>query len=382
MKNYCTFLLLFIVCWLIAIVSITASVDPYRLTGSELFGLSKEKTRVHTDGWRVNKSIDLRRKQYNAFTIGASRSLFGLHPHGFIKGKPAYNASFMAAQMAEQKKVFDYIIKYQNPEIIIASTGFVIFRGNEPLLNDFNRSGFAGRPLPLLLLQQIFSYSAISDSIHTILDNLSGKKASALVDGSLDGKPFYGPLAGTRQHVINTLTWQYFSHIGGYRAYQYDKSKLETLREMIRRAKERHIEFILYVAPVHALQLEAIRVAGLQDVYDEWKRDMATLATEEKITIYDFTTYNEYTTQDIFQSNPWFWEASHSKSALGDIILKQIVDGQEGPGKLLNANTVENILADQKREHDMYVNSHGEELRVLRRVFNGAEKIYGPIDQR
>ncbi len=383
MKKYCANLLVVVIFWLVVIISFTASVDPYRLTGSALFEINTEKTRMHVSGWRVNKSIDLRRKLYRAFVIGASRGLFGIHPSdGLIDGKPFYNAALMAAQMREQEKVFDYILEYQTPEIILASTGFVIFRSNEALLNDFNRAGFAGRPLPLLILQQFFSYSAISDSVYTIFDNLSGKKASAREDGSLDGKPFYGPLAGTKQHVINTLTWQYFSHIGGYRAFRYDKEKIETLRGMIRRAKARHIEFHLYIAPIHALQLEAIRIAGLQSDYEEWKKDMAALASDEKIILYDFTGYNEYTTQDIFKANPWFWESSHSKNTFGNIILNQIIEGQEGPGKTLNAGSVKTILEKQNSDHELFIKEHQEEMKILSRMFKGAERIYGPIDQK
>ncbi len=382
MKRYLLYFLLFFVAWLGFEAAFTLGVDPYRLTGSRFFGLSAEKTRIHEGGWRILKSLDLRRKPYDIIIIGASRSEIGLNPHGRIGEDSVYNASLMSAKQVEQKIVFDYILRHQTPEKIVINLGFVNFREGKkkPAPSDFGKSAFNGRPVPLILLERTFSYNALADSIQTIVDNLQGKKTTGLPDGSIDGEAFYHGLAGSKKFVIDTLTWQYLSHIGGYRRYRYDESAVEITRSMIRAAKARGIEPVVYVAPVHAIQLETVRLTGLQPSYERWKRDLSRVSHEEGVPIIDFSSYNDFTTGEVFGPNPWFWEPSHSKAAFGDLILNQIVLGKEGPGVALAPDMIDDYLRRQNREHERYVNTHTDDMETLKRVVKGAIRIYGPFE--
>ena len=131
------------------------------------------------------------------------------------------------------------------------------------------------------------------------------------------------------------------------------------LEELLRIApKETH----LVIYPYHAQLLFLFGEAGLWPAFEEWKRELVQViarvlsdsAGQRQIALWDFSGIFDLSAEPIPLPNDrstetrWYWEGGHFKSALGDVLLHQIV-GKGGPGTRLDAINVEQHIHELNR---------------------------------
>jgi len=101
----------------------------------------------------------------------------------------------------------------------------------------------------------------------------------------------------------------------------------------------RGVSVYLFISPVHARQLEAIEQLGLFPTFERWKRDVVAVVEEvnrglapshKPVAIWDFTGYNSITTEAVpaageGKATKWFWESSHYKREVGDMVLLRML---------------------------------------------------------
>ena len=63
-------------------------------------------------------------------------------------------------------------------------------------------------------------------------------------------------------------------HPETYAAFEYDKGRVDMLREMLEMFASRGVSVHLFISPIHARQLEAIEQLGLFATFERWKRDV------------------------------------------------------------------------------------------------------------
>ena len=136
-------------------------------------------------------------------------------------------------------------------------------------------------------------------------------------------------------------------------------------------ANNTNLRIVIY--PYHAQLLLLIDETGLWPTFEEWKRQILRIISEESlksqrsnIALIDFSGFSEFSEEaipskeDKKTSTKWYWEAGHFKKELGDHILSccifQIPDTNFRQfGVTLNADNIENEIQRIRLEKSAFV---------------------------
>ena len=185
-----------------------------------------------------------------------------------------------------------------------------------------------------------------------------------------------------------------------YASYEYGPDRMELLAEVVTRMRERGLDLVLVVPPVHALQLEAIHASGLWPTFERWKRDLVELVARDAAAhpdapparLWDFTGYASYNLVPVPDPEtpavevPWYWESSHFKAELGDLVLERILadadrEGVDAFGFLLTPETLDSHLAGLARGRERYRRSNSRDLALLEEVAQSLGASGAPRDR-
>jgi hypothetical protein len=93
---------------------------------------------------------------------------------------------------------------------------------------------------------------------------------------------------------------------------------------------------VLFINPYHSDYLIQIEMAGKWFLLEGWKRQLANLAEEYAVPLWDFNAFDQYSTETPPPLNEkhdelrWFWEPAHYRHELGDLMLASMLDRQCG----------------------------------------------------
>jgi hypothetical protein len=151
---------------------------------------------------------------------------------------------------------------------------------------------------------------------------------------------------------------------------------MRRLRRFLEIAHEHKLEVALFFSPPHARLALAVDAAGLWAGYETWKRAVVALneivAREQgraPFPLWDFSGFNSVTTEavppadDLDSVMRGYWDASHYRKEVGDLVLNRIfaVAGTPSPddfGVALTRANVEAHLARVRAGRDAYSASH------------------------
>lgn len=133
--------------------------------------------------------------------------------------------------------------------------------------------------------------------------------------------------------------------------------------------RERQITLQIFTSPIHALKLERIKRAGRWQDFENWKRWLVKLATEQQnkqsgLQLWDFAYYHDYSLEAIPHERDrdsqmqWYWEGSHYKRTLGDLILAQLAEPNKQSdefGVLLTRDNIEQHLSRINMTHSRLI---------------------------
>jgi hypothetical protein len=137
------------------------------------------------------------------------------------------------------------------------------------------------------------------------------------------------------------------------------------------------------INPVHAVQLETLRIAGLWPTFEQWKRDVVGLAEKgpgPAIPVWDFTGYEGPPAEPVPPDDDrasrmkWFFECSHFTEALGDRVLSRVLlpaeRGTEDDsfGARLESGSLEAHLDRIRQDREGYASAFPHEVRRVQRV--------------
>ncbi len=135
----------------------------------------------------------------------------------------------------------------------------------------------------------------------------------------------------------------------------------------------------MFIPPVHALQLEAPRVAGLWEAFEQWKASMGSVGERTGIAIYDFSDYSPILTETVSESRDspmkWFFESSHFRPALGEKVLARIMLNQsdpELPGTRLTSTSLPQHLTAILERRELYALRNASEIEWVEEVYSAA----------
>jgi hypothetical protein len=112
----------------------------------------------------------------------------------------------------------------------------------------------------------------------------------------------------------------------------------DDLKEVMRLCRQYGIELRLFTYPYHASMHEIFRKTGHAPGLELWRRSLVKTLAEEAAAsgqpafrLWDFSQINARTAEavpapgDRKSTMQWYWEAGHFKSALGDLMLQQML---------------------------------------------------------
>lgn len=153
-----------------------------------------------------------------------------------------------------------------------------------------------------------------------------------------------------RSYILGRNSYRDYKKIGTTSQKQFQDFRL-----MLSNSISSGVEVIVFVPPSHAMQGEAIQAAGLWNEFEDWKRNLVKFAEEVgrdkgvSIPVWDFSDYSPISTENILPAaKDWrvvegWWDSSHFRPSIGDIVLKRIFErpgNSFGLGELVFGNSL------------------------------------------
>ncbi|MGD1701959.1 hypothetical protein [Dapis sp. BLCC M229] len=347
------------------------AVDPYGVMNNQnLFGLELLKIKKIISV-RLFKAVDVTRIQPKTLLLGSSRSDLGLDPkHPAFKNKqPAYNLALVGPNIYEVKRYFEHALKNQ-PELKTVVIGIDFFMFNKYKVNeaDFNEKRLEKTSLiPQDFVNVSFSLDALDASQETIKASV---KSDAYYLYHPDGlryvyqnkpnepipKKFKGMLSGLMRGE------------GYYKKYQLSTEFLNDLKDIVETCQKKNIDLKIFISPSHASQWESIQTVGLWSAFEDWKREIV------KITpVWDFSGYNTITTEPITKNMKNYWDSSHYRKEVGDLVMNRLFDYQneivpKDFGVLITESNIESHLQKIRDRQEIWGNNNPDIVQLVEKL--------------
>ncbi|NEQ62463.1 MAG: hypothetical protein F6K53_35770, partial [Moorea sp. SIO4A1] len=112
-------------------------------------------------------------------------------------------------------------------------------------------------------------------------------------------------------------------------------------------------------------QWESLRVTRLWPVFEEWKRRLVEITP-----VWDFSGYNSITTEAISEEMKNYWDSSHYREEVGDLILNRLFSYQahtvpEDFGVLITPDNVESHLGKVRNERESWAETNGDLVKLV-----------------
>ncbi len=345
-------------------------IDPYDIFDSpKIDGLNKNKPEVDTH-LRIYKAIRLQQLKPQTIFIGTSRTEEGIDTtNKNIKGT-AYNSAISSGLPAEYEYYIDTAIKNGAKDVYIGVDLFAFFAKDE-FRGGFDKSAFE----KFEPAKYIFSYDALTSSLKTIG---SKKPSPYLQTGTRDPIKLQIECDEKNGHkkIFQNSEDGYFKT-----AYSKGFNKAQTahwqaFERILDKAHKSGVKITLFISPSHARQWEVLAITQGWGMFEEYRRrlvavneDVGRRNGKEAFVLWDFAGYHQLTTESV-PDDPkaimkWYWDSSHYKKELGDIVLDRMFDGnfsggQDYPdfGVKLTSQNIDAHLAKLRAERERWRATH------------------------
>ena len=362
-----------------------AVVDPHGNLGTGLDTLAPWRSHFG----RVAKARQLAEQAFDLVILGTSRSLNGIDPGLEAWGdRRVFNAAVVGTNMFEIERVGSFVLDSHPPRELLIEASLLAFGKRRTTARDFASSAFNPERESLeALLTNIFGWESLRESARLVRKWLRGAPEE-LVPRTDGLRQRIGDPASTRELFALVLR-NFATDPDTYGAFEFGPDRVELLESLIERASAAGIGVTLYTPPVHALQMETLRLLGLQPDMDRMRRELARIADRfggSGVNYWDFTGFTGPTVEPLPQGGPdpmrWYFDSSHFRPRLGAVVVRRMFgatdgtqdadDGALSMGTRLDLGNVEVHLLRQERDHAAWAADHPEELRWLRGLLDGA----------
>ena len=336
----------------------------------------------------LSKSLAIARLQPSVVYVGNSRTEVGLPArHDALGAQRAFNGALTGASVADAIMMARHAMAVSDVNLIVMGVDFWTFSSQQT--NPHFDRALVGRSRldylwrgPALQFRHALSWD-------TTLASLSVVRRPRAPDC-----PSFLARAGQRDPTCMVMTLR---KLGGPRsAFEYwirtvdrrdqrsaasDRAKaIEQLGAFVDDACRTRVKVRIYVNPTHALMLDTLRLSGQWEEFESWKRSLVEeIARHPECDprLHDFSGYNSVTSEPsplvTGQEMRWFWEASHYRSEVGDLILARVLgakpaDAPAAFGVELNRDEAEKALSRVRVEQRDYLDSHADDVAALERM--------------
>jgi hypothetical protein len=324
--------LLTLAAWLILFGGFTFIVDPYHVSEwSSIPGVNERRTRAHADGYRVAVGHGLVETQAGTILLGSSRSHDGFPhdipnwPGGFenmaMGGTNAFEIANAAVLAAENEHINCVVIGLDLREF-----------GDYPRADaTYWLTPLAGGSQLQSHIQTSLSLDAFARALQTVIDNATG-------GSDVDWETAYAP-ENSRERFDTELAKRYRS----YRGYIYDSERPEFVFRGIDALLASGVQVRVFIHPIHSRIEEARWRTGIDNLELQLRQDLVSLAAERNplpshapcfpggpLEVWDFAGFSAVSQSEPpavsgDPVNPWYFEPSHYRPALGLTILERML---------------------------------------------------------
>ena len=356
-------------------------VDPW----SSDFGTSIDALSPYRDhGSRTAKAMIPSRLGCGTLFIGTSRSETGFSSKDLLAGRNAVNLGLSATNVAEIEFVLDYALSSCDPSLIVLEASLLAFGTARTTNHDFEQSPLnPDLEATEFWLSSVFSGRALHQSLD-VLSRFAKAEASPIDSRGFNTKT----VQTTSKEATRGVLTQFFTNPETYYHFELSFDRLAGFERMLNKIRARRIATVVFIPPVHAVQLEAIRIAGLWSSFERWKVLMASMGQRTNVDIYDFADYSPILAETISESEElpmrWFFESSHFRPALGEKVLARILTGQsdaELPGTRLSTASTSQHLATIRTRREHYALNNPSDVAWVEEIYREAMRMMEHQDQ-
>lgn len=389
------------------VLAVNLIVDPYGLFQLVLVeGINSPKPKMEKHE-KLLKAYLLPKIKPQTIILGTSRADFGINPNHdvLIKDKgPGLNVALAGADLYVLKRYFEHAIAVAPIKQVVIGLDFFAFNSARTQAPDFNEAVLAtnadgssnGAYYRNIMMSSLFTLDAFRDSIATVI---ADKKIGVQVIDVADGmRKFYikGKLMtasdlyrsgsnrpnghGKRKAFLHNEN-MYMRHVyltGDKRQFIFKNeisgySAFDQLKQVINLCRQYDISAYFLISPVHARQLEVIRVSGLWPLFEQWKYELLHMIEPYGYPLWDFSGYHAISVEYVPKERPKmqrYLDSAHYSPYVGDLMLMKIfgVDDTKIPksfGHRLHLNNIENILKNIRLQQQNYAKTHAEDVEEI-----------------
>jgi len=173
-----------------------------------------------------------------------------------------------------------------------------------------------------------------------------------------------------------------------YRNYVSGDVHFRHLESLLRELADADVKVYAFISPAHVTHLELLAEMGLLDDYENWKRSLVRvfeeanrdLPKEQKTILWDFSGYNEITTEKVpdpadAKFMRWYLDSSHFNSDVGNLMLDRIFDLQTAEsatmapfGLQLTSENIEAVIEKSQRDSERYRRENADEIARMQEM--------------
>jgi len=346
------------------IVGFNLVVNPYGIWNvPSIVGFNADKP-AERDNEMLLKPTQVARLKPTILFLGSSRVDLGLDPQhrAFRDQGGAYNLALVGGFMHPMLEYYRYALKAQ-PAVRQVLIGLDFFSFNENNITPlaFAEDRLRGGGLDLSDVgSTLMSRDAVLDSFRTVIANIRHPEYRAYRD---DGMSDDGDMRRLAEKMgmpsrFNESVALYLNSAGRYASFKFSKDAMNDFAAIVKLSRDHGVDLRVFIPPEHVALLESIRLRGLLCVYWRWKAEVAALTS-----FWDFSGYNSITTEPIGANMKFYWDASHFRSSIGDLLIDRIY-GINDPalpddfGKLISADTLPAWMAYTAQRQQKWEASH------------------------
>lgn len=361
--------------------------NPYRIYASPHVNRLNNNSPSFWMHERLGKSTSIILSKSDMLILGTSRTERGINPENLNLQKSnfiIYNASLQGGTIYEIDKMIKVGVEKNNLKGALIGLDFDSF-GPTKYNTEFDENYFNNN-FQFLKYKYLFLLDSLLDSLKTLYASIFNRPVYVLNNGFCTGsyELKHASEIGHRKCCLDIESGFAKSYSGTFK-YEDNTSSFEPYRDILELAYKNNIKMTLFISPIHSRLLEVLNKACGYDKFETWKRELVMI--NEKIAkkygrvaivIWDFSGYNNFTTEELPTMNDtkkqmqYYYESSHYKPELGDIILDRMFDGnfscgQNYPdfGVKLTSQNIEAHLANLRIQRAKYRASHPQDIAEI-----------------
>jgi hypothetical protein len=329
----------------------------------------------------IYKARAVESAQADVLFMGSSRTAEGLDPKGPTVPPNAYNLGLPSSSIYEDRRYLQHAIAAHVPQTVVFGLdweGFAYDREVNPLFSE-DRLLVQPDGAPTSTWDYefadmgptLFSYSILSMS----WDTLRAPRDSNLKFES--GFEANAPLITQHMNLAKSVLaankkWVTIGKPTPFRSPNGKAPQMDEFSKIIDLCAKNHIRLIAFVQPLYAIEID--RCTDQWSAYSDWMKELASRMSSNPALqgeLWDFSGYNSMSTEplplptDKFNNMHYYWEASHYRKIVGDMVLERIFKGT-GPstfGQLVTASTVNDDLQRLQGEKEAW-HEHGSRVQI------------------